>query len=365
MFIKKLFKFLKKFFSKDYGKLFFYFFGFIIVFSLWVSINSKTDFMTAFLEVLQGEVSVSVFIAGFLSVIAKQTFKMVDAALEESMKTDDDHHKILYKYSGHHSERIDTTDNYFNKTGNVMALHSTRDEIPKNRIKDKHSSDYKKMNEDIALYQEHNVLRLPTVNIYTNVLGNCAVKFDDTTNEGQIPSFIISNAGTIFKAHGHSRTQNNVTVRLKDMSLDGNVLTLHTERSNYYRMLLTNRCMDYKLENGMTVRNLFEYKSTVSPLSESKMSNQIGINGVILTSDGYLLIEMRDRKKTTWKNKFAQPISLALKENDFCEKGKNTVGESEEEARERMFTVSCRLKTIFSASREICLRAESRICIFT
>ena len=54
-----------------------------------------------------------------------------------------------------------------------------------------------------------------------------------------------------------------------------------------------------------------------SKLPESKLSNQIGINGVIITSDGYLLLEKRDHKKTTWKNKFAQPISLALKATDL------------------------------------------------
>ena len=38
---------------------------------------------------------------------------------------------------------------------------------------------------------------------------------------------------------------------------------------------------------------------------------------MIITSDGYLLVEKRDHKKTTWKNKFAQPISLALKAVDL------------------------------------------------
>ena len=336
---KRVLKFFKSFFSNDYIKIVLYLLGFVLIFIFWRVINSDDDVLPTILDILKGDVAVSVFIAGLLSILAKHLIMMVESALEESLKTEDNHHKIIYKYDGHHSESVDLTKNYYDKLGNYMAVHNAADSVPKNPIKDVHSSEYKKLDEEIGLYRDHGVLRLPTVNIYTNIIGDCRVRFDDSLTDGEIPSFIINNAGSIFKAHKHSRTTNNVTVRLKDISLDGETLTLRTERSNYYRMLLTNRCMDYELENGMTVRNLFEYKKAVTPLTDSKMSNQIGINGVILTRDGYLLIEKRDRKKTTWKNKFAQPISLALKEDDLCEKGKHTVGDSVEEANERMFAV--------------------------
>ena len=75
--------------------------------------------------------------------------------------------------------------------------------------------------------------------------------------------------------------------------------------------------MDYRLNGSVSVREVYEFKNTVSPLSETMLGNQIGINGLIFTRDGYLLIEKRGRKKTTWKDKFAQPISLAMKESDL------------------------------------------------
>ena len=339
MFKKRLLKFFDRLFDNDYVKIFLYIAGLLVIFVLWHSFNSGSELLPALLDVLQGDVAISVFVAGLLSILLKHLFMMMESGLEDSLKTEDDHHKIIQRYDGHRFEEIDTTQNFFDKEGVGMALHQTTETAPRNHYRDKHSADYKSLQEEIALFENEGILRLPTVNVYTNVLGDTDVKFYDSTKDGEIPSFIINNAGTIFSAHKHSRTTNNVTVRLRDLEVHDGALTLMTERSSYYRMLLTNRCMDFELENGMTVRNLFEYKKTVSPLAESKMSNQIGINGVIMTKDGYLLIEKRDKKKTTWKNKFAQPISLALKEEDLCGKGRHLIGPSVEEANAGMFSV--------------------------
>jgi hypothetical protein len=97
--------------------------------------------------------------------------------------------------------------------------------------------------------------------------------------------------------------------------------------------------MDYALDNGMTIRELYEYDRFVSPLDKSKLSNQIGINGIVLTTDGYLLVEKRDNSKTTWKNKFAQPISLALKENDVILNANREIGSTPEDAADSLFAV--------------------------
>lgn len=339
MFKKKLLKFLDKLFDNDYAKILFYLLGFVGIFTLWRIVNTEAEFLPALLDILQGDIAISIFVAGLFSILFKHVLMMIDDALEESQKTEDDHHRIIHQYDGHNSESVDVSVNYYDKRGNYLAVHSTSERIPKNPIRDKKSGDFEKMQKEIDLYAEHSVLRLPTVNVYTNILGDCQLRFIDSTDVGEIPSFIINNAGSIFKAHTHSRTTNNSTVRLKDFDLCDNVVTLHTERSSYYRMLLTNRCMDFELQNGMTVRTMFEYHKTVTPLNESKMSNQIGINGTIITTDGYLLIEKRDRKKTTWKNKFAQPISLALKEDDLCERGKRTIGDTFEEANNRLLGV--------------------------
>ena len=142
--------------------------------------------------------------------------------------------------------------------------------------------------------------------------GDTSVVFRDTDVMRELPGFVRENAAALLAAHGGSSISNNVTIRLKKAGYDEQKreLVLDTERSLYFYMLVTNRCMDYSISDTMTLREVYEFNDKVSPLEESKLGNQIGINGLVFTSDGYLLIEKRGKKKTTWKGKLAQPISL-------------------------------------------------------
>ncbi len=177
------------------------------------------------------------------------------------------------------------------------------------------------------------LIELPSVNVYANVNGKTEICFHDSDEEFELPEAILENADKLMAAHAHSNVSNSTTVRLNNVKVEyldaedhvteneeqavKERFVLETMRTQYFHMLMTNRCMDYPFGPQMTVRKILEYQSKISPLEESKLSNQIGINGLVLTSDGYVLLEKRDRSKSTWKNKFAQPISLAMKRSDL------------------------------------------------
>lgn len=283
--------------------------------------NLRKDFFHTAKELIFKPETVSFFFVGIVTIGLSFVMKMVDVRVEESKKIIDDHHEVICKYNGHEMAYIPIDNPFFySKKGVFMELHHTIEgQKIKNYIKDKYSSEYNSMQTEIEDYYAEGVVYLPTVNIYTNLDGNCKVNFIDSIAVKELPSFVIGNGTEFLKAHRYSQTSNNLTVRLDDFTIDEtkNEVTLHTSRTYYYHMLLTNRCMDYKLDCDMSVREIYEFNKTISPLSESKLSNQIGINGLVITTDGYLLLEKRDRKKTTWKNKFAQPISLALKASDL------------------------------------------------
>ena len=169
--------------------------------------------------------------------------------------------------------------------------------------------------------------------------GRASVVFTDTPRQAELPTFVRENALRLLEAHSSSAIRNSVTIRLSDVTYDeaAGTLTLKTERSQYFYMLVTNRCMDYQLGDGLSVREVFEFRKTVSPLSESRLGNQIGINGLVFTRDGYLLLEKRGKKKATWKDKYAQPISLAMKESDILEELKDGRLGDTPEAAEKVF----------------------------
>ncbi len=339
--IKKIMKFFLKFLKNPFLKILFYFLLLIAIFAVAGAFVSDEGFINYMINIITDQGTVAFFFAGIVTISVSTIMKYSEIRLEESMKIIDDHHQIICRYKGHKIDKIrDMSKDFFSKEGMFMELHHTRTEKKiKNHVKDIYSAEYESMESETDLFNNHGVLLLPTVNIYTNILGKCNVNLLDSTKVKELPSFVIGNGTEFLKAHRYSQTSNNLTIRLDDISVEGDNVTLHTSRTYYYHMLLTNRCMDYKLDCDMSVREIYEFNKTVSYLHESKLSNQIGINGMIITKDGYLLLEKRDHKKTTWKNKFAQPISLALKASDLGLENDTLMEKSVEYANKKLLGV--------------------------
>ena len=303
--------------------------------------SGETNIFNAVKNIATNSETISFFFAGILTLCTSIAVNIIGSRLEESRKIIDDHHQIICKYKGHKIDKVrDMSVDFYNKDGMFMELHhTTKNRKIKNDVKDIYSAEYSSMEEEVELFNKRGVLLLPTVNIYTNILGKANVNIIDNTGVKELPPFVIGNGTEFLKAHRYSQTSNNLTIRLDDISVNGYNVTLHTSRTYYYHMLLTNRCMDFKLDCDMSVREIYEFDKTISYLHESKLSNQIGINGMIMTKDGYLLLEKRDRKKTTWKNKFAQPISLALKASDLGLKNDTLMEDTVEYANKKLIGV--------------------------
>lgn len=339
---KKFTSKLLKIWQNPITKIIIYLGVLILIFALSGAFDKEGDGLIAFvISVLTKDETVSFFSAGIFTVILAIIIKSSEKRLEESLKIEDNHHKIIAQYKGHEKNKISVGANYYDKNGIFMELHHTKKlkKPIKNPIKDIYSDEYASLNEELELYNKRGVLLLPTVNVYTNILGTSIINFDDKADLKELPQFVIGNGVDFMSAHKYSQTSNNITIRLDDISVNGNNVTFYTSRSYYYHMLLTNRCMDYKIKNGMSIRGLYEFNNKISLLKDSKLSNQIGINGMIMTKDGYLLLEKRDRKKTTWKNKFAQPISLALKASDLKLSSSDVMDNSVDYANQKLLGV--------------------------
>lgn len=277
------------------------------------------------LEILTGTDLLGVFLAALISIIVAKVLIRVKNTMEESLKLEDDHHKIISRYSGHKVIEEYPEESRFSREGELMVIDCVPQDMrrPRSMVKDRYCKEYKLREEDISDYFDRHRLRISGVDVFANVNGDTSVVFRDTDVMRELPGFVRENAAALLAAHGGSSISNNVTIRLKKAGYDEQKreLVLDTERSLYFYMLVTNRCMDYSISDTMTLREVYEFNDKVSPLEESKLGNQIGINGLVFTSDGYLLIEKRGKKKTTWKGKLAQPISLALKEKDILPNG--------------------------------------------
>lgn len=289
-----------------------------------------SEFFDYMWTILLGNETLSVIAVAIITVVVTIIVRIIEKHYEEDHKTESDHHKIIAKYSKHKMVKIEQNGTFYNKDGVYMELHHVyRKRKAKYDVKDPLESTSAKILDEVSKFNNEGRLILPSVNVFTNNVscgntnptdeGPLVVQIFDNPEITQLPDFVISNSVDFFKAHNYSKVDNNLTIRLDDFTYDSKTrnLELYTSRSYYYHMLLTNRCMDYMISNGMSIRKVYEYGDKITSLKNSKLSNQIGINGMIITKDGYLLVEKRGSTKTTWKNKFAQPISLALKASDL------------------------------------------------
>ena len=266
--MKKFLKLCKKVCQNFWVQLIFLVGCSVAIFALGGAFASGQNIWDAILAMITSTDVLSIFLAAVVSVIVAKLVIRTNRVLEESLKIEDDHHKIIDKYCDHAKDEVDLSADLFRKEGEYMYLKRVPEKrrCPKNMASDPYSPGYSRRRREIEQYYREGKLFLSSICIYANVLGDARVVMRDRPEMAELPTFLLNNAVDLLEAHGTSNVRNNVTIRLRDVFYDGETLTLETERSQYFFMLITNRCMDYKLGNGLSVREVYEYNSTVSPI---------------------------------------------------------------------------------------------------
>lgn len=120
-----------------------------------------------------------------------------------------------------------------------------------------------------------------------------------------LPNYVAQYSDDIIKVHKSSSTYNNRYIRLVDFLCYENIVILKYMFTTYYDSLLTNRAMDYMWKNGRTVREIYEPGPFISSLPESKLSNHIGYNGFVVTSDDNIIFVKRSKNVSVAKGTLA------------------------------------------------------------
>ena len=138
-------------------------------------------------------------------------------------------------------------------------------------------------------------------------------RIEDSRNEYQLPPATAGHFDELFSAHSTSNVYNNTNIRVDDWGIEKNEFVLHTSRTTYFNSLVTNRAMDYKLSNGITMRDLFECGPSIHPLSDSVLSDHLGFNGFVISSDGYIVLVKRSGNVSIGKRTVGDSIGASLK----------------------------------------------------
>ncbi|MBQ7013840.1 MAG: hypothetical protein IJN11_08015 [Oscillospiraceae bacterium] len=140
---------------------------------------------------------------------------------------------------------------------------------------------------------------------------------DEAEKFYNLPAQVMEHSGVIMEAHRASTVYNQINIRLDDLTADPaeNTLTLCTSRTQYFDSLLTNRACDYVFsDRKITIREMFEPGPYIKPLSLSKMSNHLGFNGFVMTSDRQSIpFILRRKNMSIGKGLWGTSIGASLK----------------------------------------------------
>lgn len=138
---------------------------------------------------------------------------------------------------------------------------------------------------------------------------------DNPQNMYQLPSEIESFSQELFAAHSTSTVYNQLNVRVAKWEHDRNTnqVTIITERTTYFYSLLSNRSMDFPLSNGMSIRSMFQYGPFFPSLELSQLSNHLGFNGFLESSDNYFVFVKRGSKNSIGKQTYGNSVGASLK----------------------------------------------------
>ena len=139
---------------------------------------------------------------------------------------------------------------------------------------------------------------------------------DEPTKQFQLDPVLQNNFGSIMQAHRASFIANPIMIRLDDYQRENGKVYLYTSRTAFYNDLVTNRAMDYKFNDEMSVREIFESGRYLSPLKESRMSNPIGFGAFIFYGNS-MIVAHRGGNATVSKNKFTSALAFGFSEDDL------------------------------------------------
>ena len=115
---------------------------------------------------------------------------------------------------------------------------------------------------------------------------------------------------------------NEVNVRLVDLNTKDQILNLVVQDVEYENYVRTNLVLDYDIDGrGTTIRKVIHKDRRLEPLASSPLANNLGINILIFTIDGQLIIQKRSNKVIVRPNEYCPSASGTISAADIPVQG--------------------------------------------
>lgn len=115
---------------------------------------------------------------------------------------------------------------------------------------------------------------------------------------------------------------NEVNVRLRDIANNDGILNLVVQDVEYESYVRTNLVLDYDTDGrGTTLRTLIHKGRRLEALADSPLANNLGINILIFTIDGQLIVQKRSNTVIVRPNEYCPSASGTILSSDIPDSG--------------------------------------------
>lgn len=284
-FIESLKKIFTNIISKDiFLRLFFNFIILIVTIKVYKIFNLKD-----YLDITVFTAAIFILLIDFFIV---STINFVSTKTEDSLKTTDDYSKLISKYP------LDE------KYGYLYEFKNTKlNKIPHNIRRRFYKDDW-----NFNFYEKE---VFPV-----RKLCSCKGKeiiLKDSDDIYRMSDDLLENLNILKDVHKNSNIYNNKSIRLDGVTEQNGRITLKTSRTTYFDFCASNRMIDYVKKNKRTIRDDHLFGPLFPTLEESGMSNLLGFNCMVVSSDGHLIFIKRGNNVSIEKGKLGVGIQASVK----------------------------------------------------
>ena len=245
------------------------------------------NYFTSLIEI---KTFLSIVLAFVLTGIAYSIASFFESKIEDYMKLTNDYDHLSKKYGS------------FNEL--LVYKNSSVSRFRIGRRKSRSAPRSKKGNEDEYVF--------PAIVISSLYDKKTALRFEFGAKTYRLPPWASKHSDELFAAHSHSKIYNQQALRVDDFFVYDNTATFSLSHTSYFDSLITNRACDYDV-NGATIREIYEPGPFLHELNESELSNHLGFNGMVETSDHKFIFIKRHRRVSIAKNTLQSSVGSSLK----------------------------------------------------
>lgn len=234
--------------------------------------------------------SVGIVGAALLAVLMKKIVSIIMAEIEDSIKLNPDYEDIIYSY--------------------IRSKHRFL------MVKNDEKTLKKYMHLSVSYFDQFTCV-LPEEYIFVrNTDTGFKLKIYDNQNKFyELPTRLEAHYDENLMAHSKSRIHNNIVIRVDKYRLLPNEegIELYTSRTTYFDSLVTNRAIDYIWNNGISIRKMVTFNKSISSLEKTELSNHLGINAIITTTDQAVIGILRTKDASIGKGTYTFSVGAAVK----------------------------------------------------